>query len=131
METTLGEQQYANEICIKKSLMMGCVPWPPLPLGVVGRGCLFSWSLWRRRANLEGAKGCYLKALLALWVVRAATELFTGMECVSWVKHWDGRSALTWDCLQQLCARDALGKASFGSFIASNYPTVALMASRG
>lgn len=83
LETTLGERQRPPlVICIMKSLMMGCVPWPP---GVVGLGCLLSWSLWRRRADLEGATGCYPKALLALWVVSAATGLCTGMECVSWV----------------------------------------------
>lgn len=81
METTLGEQQHPPLlICIMKSLMMGCVQQSPRVVG-----CLLSWSLWRRRANLEGATGCYPKALLALWVLAAATELFPGMERVSWV----------------------------------------------
>lgn len=86
METTLGEQQHPPlVICIMKSLMMGCVQRSPR---AVGRGCLLSWSLRRRRANLEGAT--------ALWVVSAATEVFPGMECVSWVtaQGWEKCSDL-------------------------------------
>lgn len=56
---------------------------------VASRGCwpcLFAQlESLEEKSKFGRGQGFYPKALLDLWVVGAATELFTGMECVSWV----------------------------------------------